>query len=74
MQPPSLLEDVSFILLFFSLFTVLMTLVPYIYRLTGIEKNDDGLILLLWFSLFLIFSALFKYIENLRNNEEDEIL
>jgi len=69
-MPPSLLEDIVFIVFFFSLFTVLMTSVPYIYQMLGIHKNDDLMIIVFWLSLFILFGFWLKYLQDKRYEEE----
>ena len=71
-MPPSLAEDIIFVVFFFSLFTILLTLVPYLYDFCGINKNDDMLIVLLWLGVFIIMAILLKTLQNERYKSELE--
>jgi len=65
----SLLEETVFIFYFFSLFTILMTVVPHIYKFMDITSDDSLLIILFWGSLFILFGLWIKYIRDKRVDE-----
>ena len=73
-MPTSLLEDIVFIVFFFSLYIVLNTSVPYIYNFLCIDMNDHLLIIVFWLVIFLVMAFLLKYLQRQRYEDELEDL
>lgn len=73
-MPASLLEDIVFIVFFFSLFMVLNTSVPYIYNFLCINTSDHLLIIVFWLVIFLFMAFLLKYLQRQRYEDELEDL
>lgn len=73
-MPSTLAEDVVFILFFYSLYTLITTLVPYFYRFFGIDSNNHALILFIWIIIFVLVGVILKDLQNSRYRKElDEL-
>jgi hypothetical protein len=66
----SLAEDVIFILFFYAVFTILNTLVPYIYKFFYIHPDNHALIIWFWIIFFAIVAVIFKDIQEARYRKE----
>ena len=69
-MPSSLAEDVVFIVFFYSVYTIINILVPYFYRILGVEENDYILLLLIWFVIAIILAIILKNLQNDRYKDE----
>ena len=70
-MPPSLSEDIIFIIFFYAIFTLIQLIQPYIYLSLKIF-NNNVLQLLFWFLIFIMTAILLKHFQNERYKDELE--
>jgi len=69
-MPPSVAEDITFVLFFYSFFMILQIITPYIYSLFCINTGNYYMMILFWLCLLILFIIIFKYLQSIRYKEE----